>query len=256
VVMLATYWSWNPEVYGDLFADLAADHRVVTYHLRGTGDSSRSGPYDMETDIGDLEAVAEAAGGPAVMIGTNDSANRAAKLATRRPDLVSSVVAVGTAPIARSSFEGSEGMITSDSVVGALIEMLESNYRGAIRTLNEATNPQLNEEELRERTDAQAEFCPQDAAVPRVKGWAEDDPDQATRELGDRLWVLTAAGAGGPWLPPVPVLERLREKLLPEARIVELEPGTGPISRPHEAAEAIRRVSAALRGAGAAEGRK
>ena len=210
----------------------------------------------METDIGDLEAVAEAAGGHAVMIGTADSSNRAAKLAARRPELVSSVVAFGTAPIARSSFEGSEGMITSDSVVGALIEMLESNYRGAIRTLNEAVNPQWSQEELRERTDAQAEFCPQDAAVPRVRAWAEDDPDARDERAREQTLGPHCSRRGGPWLPPTPDLERLREKLLPEAQIVEFEPGTGPISRPHEAAQAIRQISAPLRRSGAAESRK
>jgi pimeloyl-ACP methyl ester carboxylesterase len=253
-IVLASYWSWHPGVYDELLSELAADHRVVTYHLRGSGESSDRGPYDMETDIGDLEAVVDEAGGAAVMIATNDSSNRAAKLAARRTDLISAVVAFGTAPIARSSFAGMEGMLTSDSVVGAYIEMLEHNYRGAIRTLNEATNPQLSEDEMKERVDAQAAFCPQDGAVARVRQWAEDDPNQATAELGDRLWVFTAPDAGGPWLPPAAALADLKEKLFPDAQLVEFEPGTGPISRPHEAAEALRGVTAPLRGA--ARGRK
>ena len=60
-------WSY-PHVYADLIEDLARDHRVVTYDPRGCGSSTRRGPYDPATDTADLEAVAEAAGAPAVAV--------------------------------------------------------------------------------------------------------------------------------------------------------------------------------------------
>src|SRR4051812_35343939 len=91
-VVLASYWSWSPGIYSEIFRRLAVDHRAVSYHLRGSGESSRQGPFDMETDLGDLEAVAEAVGGAAVMISTADGANRAARLAHRRPELAGAVV--------------------------------------------------------------------------------------------------------------------------------------------------------------------
>ncbi len=246
-IVLATYWSWNPGVYAEMLADLAADHRVATYHLRGSGESSRNGPYDMATDVGDLEAVVEAVGGPALLLAVADSSNRSAKLAARRPDLVGAVINFGTAPFARAAFAHEEGMISSNTVVEAFSEMLESNYRGAMRNMMEATNTQASEEELRERVDAQAEFHPQQAAVARFRGWVEDDPRAEARAIGERLWIFTAPDIAGPWLPPSEVLQRLTAETLPDARVVQIESESGPVSHPEEAAEMVRRVSAPLR---------
>lgn len=248
-VVLASYWSWNPEVYADLFADLASDHRVVTYHLRGTGQSSRRGPYEMEVDAADLEAVLDAAGQPATLLATADSANRAVKVAARRPDLVGAVVCLGTAPIARQTFAGREGMLGSDSVIEAFLEMLDRDYRGATRTLMTATNTQMTEEEVRARVDTQTRFCPQEAAVGRVRAWTGDDPRDDARQLGDRLWIFRGSGIAGQWLPPDEELNRLVAEMLPRARVVELEPG--PVSRPDLAAKLLREVTAPLREAAA-----
>jgi pimeloyl-ACP methyl ester carboxylesterase len=252
-VVLASYWSWSRGVYEELHSDLAADHRVVTYHLRGTGESSRNGPYDIETDIGDLEAVAEEAGAPVVLTATADSSNRSVKLAARRPDLVEAVVSYGTAPIARTAFEGKEGMLSSDTVVQAFLEVLERNYRGGMRNLMEDTNPQMSEDELRERVDMQVEFTPAEAAVGRLLAWIEDDPRRESRALGTRLWIFSAAGVAGPWLPPAEQLARITREELPRANVFEFEADSGPISQPHDTAEAIRRITAPLRAGAAAE---
>ena len=247
-LVLASYWSWHPGIYADLFADLASDHRVSTFHLRGTGKSSRNGPYDQGTDIGDLEAVVEAVGGPAILLAVADGSNRATKLAARRPDLVAAVINFGTAPFARSTFEGEEGMAASNTVIQAFGEMLESNYRGGMRNLIEATNPQLSEEELRERIDVQTEFVPAEAALGRWMDWIDDDPRAEARAVGDRLWIFAAPGIAGPWLPPTEVLQRLMRENMPEARVVQIESESGPISRPDEAAEMVRQVSRRVAG--------
>ena len=118
VVMAPHCWG-HPGVYEGLLSDLARDHRVLTWDARGTGESTRVGPYDMETDCSDFEAILEGAGGEAVIISTADGANRGVRVAARRPDLAAAVVALGTAPFARMHFEGSEGMIASDAVVDA-----------------------------------------------------------------------------------------------------------------------------------------
>jgi pimeloyl-ACP methyl ester carboxylesterase len=244
-VVLASYWSWSPGVYDELFDLLAVDHRVVTYHLRGTGESSREGPYEMETDTADLEAVLEAAGGPALLLGIADSANRACRLALRRADLAAAVACIGTAPIARAAFEGKEAMLASDSVVDAFLKMLERDYRGATRTLMTATNPQMSEDELRRRVGVQVEFCPQEPAVGRLRAWVEDDPREEARQLGDRLVILASSAVAGPWLPPFDEMLRMTRSQFPSAQIDFVEPG--PVSRPDLAAEKIRQISAELR---------
>jgi pimeloyl-ACP methyl ester carboxylesterase len=244
-VLLASYWSWTPGIYREVFSDLAADHRVITYHLRGSGESSRGGPFEIETDLGDLEAVVEEAGGPAVLVATADGSNRAAKLGARRPDLVGAVVCFGAAPFSRADFEGEEGMVASDTVVNAFIDTLETNFRGAMRNFIEATNPQMSEDELRDRVAAQEEFCAQGPTLARLRAWIADDPRPESKALGERLWVFAAASVAGPWLPPGEVVDRITRATMPEANLINIEPG--PISAPKETAEAIRRVAASLR---------
>ena len=244
-VILASYWSWSPGIYDGVFSDLAADHRVTTYHLRGSGESSREGPFDIETDLGDLEAVVEEAGGPAVLVATADGSNRSAKLGVRRPELAQAVVCFGAAPFARAAFEGEEGMVASDTVVNAFVDTLETNFRGAMRNFIEATNPQMTEAQLRDRIAAQEEFCAQGPTVARLRSWLADDPRPESKALGQRLWVFAAASVAGPWLPSGEVVDRLTRETMPEANLINIEPG--PISAPKETAEAIRRVTASLR---------
>ena len=46
-------------MFDGLIDDLVTDHRVVTYDLRGSGQSTRQGPYDVDTDAADLAALIE-----------------------------------------------------------------------------------------------------------------------------------------------------------------------------------------------------
>jgi pimeloyl-ACP methyl ester carboxylesterase len=242
-VVLAPYWSGHPGVYQALLADLAGDHRVVTWDARGTGESTPTGPYDMETDCSDVEAILEEAGGVATVIGIADGANRAVRVAASRPELVAAVVALGTGPFARAQFEGGEGMVASDTVVGAFIEMLERDYRGALRSLLSATNTQMSEAELRDRVGYQISYCPQEPAAARVRAWAADDPTAAAQETGERLWILSAPDVAGPWLPPEHERRKLIEALTPRAHVVDAEREGGPVSRPDLSATTIRRIT-------------
>jgi pimeloyl-ACP methyl ester carboxylesterase len=246
-VIQAAYWSGHPYVYAELLDDLAGDHRVVTYDARGTGESTRRGPYDMETSAADLGALVDEVGGPAVIISTGDGSNIAVRAATEHPESVLAVVSIGIAPVGRSAYEGDEGMIASPSVVDAFLEMLERDYRGALRTLMGAANPETSEEERRKRVQFQAAYCPQETAVERVRAWRDDDPLEPAQKLGDRLWILTSSVVAGPWLPPGPERDELTRRLLPEARI-EVVPD-GVVSRPDLAADAVRRITAPVRSA-------
>jgi pimeloyl-ACP methyl ester carboxylesterase len=243
-VVLAPYWSGNPTVYQELFADLARDHRVVTWDARGTGGSTRRGPYDMASDCADFEAVLDRGGGRATLIGVANGANLAVQVAARRPDLVATVIAMGAGPLAREHVVGGEGLVASDAVVEAFLKMLESDYRGALRTMLGSTNAQMTEDELRARVAEQVEYCPGDVAAARVRAWMEDDPTAAARAIGRRLCVFSAPNVAGPWLPPPAERRRLIETLMPDAQIEETPSEEGPISRPDLAAAAIRRLTA------------
>jgi pimeloyl-ACP methyl ester carboxylesterase len=75
---------------------VAAGYRVVTTDLRGHGDSDTGfASYgDVET-AGDVLALIESLGGPAVIVGNSMGAGAAAYAAAERPDLVSGIVLVG-----------------------------------------------------------------------------------------------------------------------------------------------------------------
>ena len=75
---------------------VAAGYRVATTDLRGHGDSDATFTSygDVET-AGDLAALIEALGGPAVIVGNSMGAGAAAFVAAERPELVSALVLVG-----------------------------------------------------------------------------------------------------------------------------------------------------------------
>ncbi len=70
--------------------------RVATVDLRGHGDSSPSWPSYTTTDVaGDLLAVVDHLGGPAVLVGNSFSAGSAVWASVERPDLVAGRVLIG-----------------------------------------------------------------------------------------------------------------------------------------------------------------
>ena len=95
-------------VVSELIAELAKDHRVVTYDARGLGTSSSQGPYDLQTDRGDLIALIEELGGPALLIPMADGMNRTIRVAAQRPDLVVAVLSPGGNPVGREAAQGTE----------------------------------------------------------------------------------------------------------------------------------------------------
>lgn len=241
LVVISNQYAGYPGVFEGLIAELASDHRVVFYDLRGNGRSSRQGPYDFPTDAADLEAVIEATGPPAVLLGVADGAPRAVKVAASRPDLVTAVVCPGGMPLSQAAIaEMGVGLAASDSVVAAIIEQLTNDYRGALRSLVTSTNPQMSEDEVRERVKATVEYSPHEPAVARLRAWVADDSRQEGLALGDRLWLLMHPD--NPWFP-VELLPRVRE-LLPAAHVMEAE--AGPISRPDIAAGVVRKLTARI----------
>lgn len=242
LVVFASYWSFHPSVFERVGEELSADHTIVRYDDRGTGLSTRQGPYDLDTAARDLAVVIEAVGGPAIVVGTADGANRAVRVAGSDPELIEAVVAVGAAPLGRDKFSKLDVLSASEGVVDALLAQVEHDYKGTLRGILAATNDQMSEEELRARIDAQVEHVPQEAASARMREWANDQPLEWGLALGDRLWVLVAETLAGGWFPTGRAMAEVVDRELPEAQVVEI--ANGMISRPDETANVVRRITA------------
>jgi pimeloyl-ACP methyl ester carboxylesterase len=241
LVVLANWWSLHPSVLEPITAELEHDHRVVSYHDRGTGESTRAGPYDLDTAADDLAAVIEAANRPAVIVGVGDASNRGVRVAAGRPDLVTGVIGVGGAPLDRAVFADSDVLAASESVVAALLQQVETDYRGALRGILASTNTQMSDDQLRRRIAEQARFTPPEAAIPRVRAWAEDEPLELARTTGERLWVLITERAMGGWFPVGPELVGIVRRVLPEAHLVEVDDGI--VSRADQTAAVVREIT-------------
>jgi pimeloyl-ACP methyl ester carboxylesterase len=228
-----------PSVFEPLIAELASDHRVITYDPRGCGRSSREGPFDMATDVEDLAALLEELGEPTVIVAPGDAFHRAVKAAYARPEAVPGVISPGITPLGpQSGYDRvGEGLASSPEVVGALIQLLESDYRSGLRTALEAANPQLDEAGLRERISAVADYTPREGTLARLKVWVEDDAREEGRALGDRVWVLYFRGNA--WFPAQLAGQLRRE--LPDGHVEEVEDGA--LSRPDITAAIVRQIT-------------
>jgi pimeloyl-ACP methyl ester carboxylesterase len=238
-VLIAMHWAGHPRMFEPLAEELARDHRVLTYHPRGTGESTRRGPYSMETDCADVVALlehAEAKGAVAVAIA--DAANRAIHVATERPELITTVVIASALPLSGSQ-STADTLAGSPSVQGAVLSLIETSYRAGLRTLMEGTNPDLSEADVHRRVDEVAEFCEPEAAAGRLRAWIGDFADDAARGLAGRLWWLTTDVNPNPWFPGN--LDELLPELLPEAHVESVP--DGPVNRPDATAQIVRRVT-------------
>lgn len=240
-VIHANSYLQHPGVYAALLAELASDHRVLTYDPRGTGESSRQGPYDMATDVEDLRALLEQIGPVQAMLANGDASNRAVHLAAQRPDLVPLVVSLETVPLTATAAEGSDTLVASTGVLQTIIGMMRADYRASASAALSRGNPGMGPGALRERVDQTVRYCSHEAALGRLEAWVHDDCTEQARALGDRL--VLAAEADGEWFS-ADLHDRVHE-FLPEARSVRLE--RGAVSRPDITADLVRSLTSAAR---------
>ena len=244
-VLLAPYWSMHPSVFDPIEAILESEFRVVRFDERGTGASERCGPYDLATGVADLETICEAAGPFAVVMCLVDASNRAVRVADSRPDLIRSVACMGSAPFGTGALRGSDSLISSEAVVGAFLQQLEADYRGAVRAALSGANTHLTEDDVRDRVQEQMEYIDAEAAVCRARDWAYDTgASQPGRRIGDRLHVCISDALGGAdsWFPSAQEMEPIVRETFPDAGITWV--GDGIVTAPGEAAAVIRRVAA------------
>jgi pimeloyl-ACP methyl ester carboxylesterase len=238
-LLLAHSYIQHPQVLQGLVDELRPGHRVIRYDARGAGKSSRQGPYDMATDVGDLIAVVEAVGPIGAVVANGDSTNRAVHAAAERPDLIPYVVSLETVPLARGQAAGTDSLLSSGPVLEALVAMMRADYRSGVIAAVQRGNPLMSQDELRDRIDRTVAYIEHDAALGRLEAWIRDDPGDDPSTLGSRL-VVAYQGAGG-WFP-AELTERGSE-LLPEAQFVRLEEGA--ITRPDLSAAVVRTVTGA-----------
>lgn len=237
LVVLVNQFFGRPETFDALFDDLTRDHRLVTYDPRGIGESTRRGPYTFEADADDLEAVLELQGEPGVLIAFADGCNRAVRVAARRPDLVSAIVSPAGNPVGLAAVQGTDALAASGSVLEALVGMMSTDYRGALRTMFATANPDWDDQSVRDRVAATVEVVPQEAALPRMKNWIADEVTEEARTVGGRLWMLE--DGTNPWFPIE--VARQTQKILPDAHVLEVEDGA--ITRPDITAGVIRKLT-------------
>jgi pimeloyl-ACP methyl ester carboxylesterase len=244
LVAIALMGLHPPETCRRFATDLAADHAVLTYDLRGTGGSSRTGPYDIETDAADLAAVVEEAGGDALVVALGDGARRSVRAAAEHPDAIHTVVISGELPLGRIGGGGSrEALANSPAVLDALLGLMASDYRAGLRTMfTSSGEDDWHDTALRDRLDAVEAHCPREVGLSRLRSWIEDDSRRQGQALDDRLVYLHYPGNA--WFQGSLQIVR---KSLPEARLVPVSEGV--ISSPTENARAIRRLLAARRAA-------
>jgi 3-oxoadipate enol-lactonase len=90
---------WSGRMFAPQLAALSATHRCITYDHRGQGQSPLSAePYDMERLYEDAAALIEKLGvGPCHFVGLSMGGFVGLRLASRRPDLLRSLVLIESA---------------------------------------------------------------------------------------------------------------------------------------------------------------
>jgi pimeloyl-ACP methyl ester carboxylesterase len=237
LVVLSLGFAATPATYEGIVADLAHDHRVVTWDPRGCGSSSPDGPFEIATDADDLLALIDALGPPAIAYAAGHGVDVSIRAAATDPDAVSALVTPGIVTAMREHLEGTEGFAASQTVTDLLVGQLRRDPRAAVRATTASLNPQLDDDALRARIDETLAYTSPETTLVRVESWlARESPIDDLRALGDRLAVVWHEGDS--WQSGT--IPRVRE-LLPEARVIQVE--DGPLSRPDLQAEVVRELT-------------
>jgi hypothetical protein len=130
-----------------------------------------------------------------------------------------------------------DGLASSPAVVGALVQLFETDYRSGLRTVVEGGNPQFTTDQVQERLDAVMAYSPLEATLGRLRGWIAHNSLEPGRALGERLWMLVFGG--NMWFP-VELADAIRQEL-PEANVERIEDGA--VSRPDITAGIVRRIT-------------
>ena len=122
-VVATTGWANDRHVWSSMVDDLAANHAVTTWDLRGHGDSETPAPgeYTRAHALGDLTAVLDHAGRPVVLMGHSLGGYLSLAHAVNHPDEVAGLVLVATGP----GFRKAEAREQWNASVRASMEKLD-----------------------------------------------------------------------------------------------------------------------------------
>ena len=122
-VVATTGWANDRHVWSSMVDDLAVNHAVTTWDLRGHGDSETPAPgeYTRAHALGDLTAVLDHAGRPAVLMGHSLGGYLSLAHAVNHPDEVAGLVLVATGP----GFRKAEAREQWNASVRASMEKLD-----------------------------------------------------------------------------------------------------------------------------------
>ena len=122
-VVATTGWANDRRVWSPMVDDLAANHAVTTWDLRGHGDSETPAPgeYTRAHALGDLTAVLDHAGRPAVLMGHSLGGYLSLAHAVNHPAEVAGLVLVATGP----GFRKAEAREQWNASVRASMEKLD-----------------------------------------------------------------------------------------------------------------------------------
>lgn len=86
--------------------------------------------------------------------------------------------------------DASAWLLDSESVASVARQMAQTDPRALVRSSITLGNPQLGETEVRDRLEAQLDYCPADAWVARMESYLAHDAREPSAALGDRLWMI------------------------------------------------------------------
>ncbi len=116
-------WANDRSVWTPIADDLAGDHSVTTWDLRGHGESDTPPPgnYSRQHALGDMNAVVDDTDRPAVLIGHSLGGYLSLAYALEHPDEVSALVLVASGPGFRkveARDEWNEAVVASTTKLG------------------------------------------------------------------------------------------------------------------------------------------
>jgi pimeloyl-ACP methyl ester carboxylesterase len=224
---------------------VAEGYRVACVDLRGHGDSDAtfSSYGDAET-AGDVVALVEALGGPAVVVGNSMSAGSAAMAAAERPELISGLVLVG--PFVRN---GAGGVIQRIMLRVAMAPVWAAiSWKAYMPKLYAGQRP-VDFEEHRARVVASlrragyaksfslttrtnhdaAEACLPAVSAPTLVVMGEQDPDFAD-PAAEASWIAAALGGHVVMVPDAGHYPQAQQPAIVTAAVVTFVEGLKPLA--------------------------